>query len=397
MWWFTSPKIIYGEDALDKLEDLDGERAFVVSDETMQTLGYLERVTGHLERAGMETAAFTAIEPDPSLASIEAGAAACCEFEPDVIVGLGGGSAMDAGKAIWIRYERPDLPLEYVNPFDRLGLREKARFVTIPTTAGTGAEVTWATVVTDREEQRKFAPASRELVADVAIVDPSVTTALPPKLTAGTGVDALTHAVEAYTSTWKNEFSDALARYCVPLIFRYLPRAVADGTDEVARTKMHIAATMGGLAFGNAQVGIAHSLGHALGVMLHIHHGLAVGMALPYVIEFNREVDGERYGKLVSELRLVLGDDAPASLTTTEKEAGATQLSAAVRELLSIVELPTSLKALGIAKDDLDANLDALVTHAANDNCTVTASRAPTNEELAKLLRAMYDGKRVDF
>jgi Alcohol dehydrogenase, class IV len=213
MWYFVSPQIVFGEGALDALDELEGRRALIVTDATLVQLGIVEKVLVHLKNAGLEVRVFDEVEPDPSVATVLRGAEVARAFEPDWIIGLGGGSPMDAAKAIWILYERPDLHPAEINPFVRLGLRQKARLITIPTTSGTGAEITWAIVLTDTEEQRKMGLGNRENVADMAIVDPALTVGMPPRLTADTGMDALTHAVEGYTCTWHNDISDGL---CIP-------------------------------------------------------------------------------------------------------------------------------------------------------------------------------------
>ncbi|MCK4451800.1 MAG: iron-containing alcohol dehydrogenase, partial [Anaerolineae bacterium] len=199
MWFFASPEIVFGEDALGYLDEIEGVRALIVTDENMVRLGFVDRVIGHLEKAGIETRVFAEVEPDPSLETVKQGAQVALAYEPDWIVGLGGGSAMDAAKAVWVLYERPDLEPDAISPAEMLGLRKKARLIAIPTTSGTGAEVTWAVVLTDTKERRKLGLGSRENVADIAIVDPVFVAELPPQITADTGMDALTHAIEGYT------------------------------------------------------------------------------------------------------------------------------------------------------------------------------------------------------
>ena len=196
MWYFVSPEIVFGEGALDALDELKGQRALIVTDTTLVQLGLVDKVKVHLDKAGIEAHVFDAVEPDPSVQTVHQGVDMAREVEPDWIIGLGGGSPMDAAKAIWVLYERPDLDPAEINPFITLGLRQKARLITIPTTSGTGAEVTWGIVLTDTEEQRKMGLGSRENVADIAIVDPAMVVDMPPQLTADTGLDSLTPAVE---------------------------------------------------------------------------------------------------------------------------------------------------------------------------------------------------------
>ena len=210
MWYFRSPEIVFGPGALDHLAYLKGNRGLIVTDETMVRLGFVETVKAKLAEAGVDCDVFDQVEPEPSLQTVQRGAAVMLEREPDWIVGLGGGSPLDAAKAMWILYERPDMTPEEINPFDDLGLRRKARMVAIPTTSGTGSETTWAVVLTDTQEQRKISTGAPECTPDLAIVDPVFAAHMPPRLTADTGLDALTHAIEGYTSSWHNEFTDGL-------------------------------------------------------------------------------------------------------------------------------------------------------------------------------------------
>jgi len=333
MWYFVSPQIVFGEGALEALGELGGRRALIVTDTTLVRLGVAERVRKLLERAGLEVQLFDQVEPDPSLQTVRRGAQMAQEYGPDWIVGLGGGSALDAAKAIWILYERPDLEPAAINPFIRLGLRQKARLVTIPTTSGTGAEVTWAIVLTDADEQRKLGLGNRENVADLAIVDPSLTLEMPPALTADTGMDALTHAIEGYTCAWHTDLTDGLCLNALRLIFTYLPRAVSDGTDLEAREHMHNAATCAGLGFGNAMASLAHAMGHALGALFHVPHGRAVGIFLPYTIEFAARTSPDRFAELAAFLGC-----SPAG-----GEEGARALAGAVRDLGRRIAFPQSL------------------------------------------------------
>jgi len=386
MWYFVSPEVVYGEDALSRLDELTGRRAFIVTDQNMVRLGFVKMVQERLARAGLESAVFADVEPDPSIETVKRGAEALRAYEPDWVIGLGGGSAMDAAKAMWVLYERPDVEPAEINPFVPLGLRAKARLITIPTTAGTGSEATWAIVLTDAAERRKLGLGSRETRADIAIVDPLFTRHLPPQLTADTGMDALTHAVEGYTSAWHNDFSDGLCLKALQLVFDYLPRAYSEGDPE-AREKMAIAATLAGLGFGNSMAALAHSMGHSLGAVFHIPHGRAVGLFLPYTIEFAVRGGGTRYADLARFIGL------PAS---TEEE-GAASLAEAVRDLARRIDQPLSLRELDIAPAEFEAQLDKLVENAEADAQTVTSPRIPSSEEFERLFRYAFEGKGVDF
>jgi alcohol dehydrogenase class IV len=387
MWYFASPKVVFGEGALAHLEQIEGRRAFIVSDENLVALGFVRIAQNHLTKAGMESVHFCEVEPDPSLETVVRGAQAMAEYRPDWIVGLGGGSSMDAAKAMWVLYERPDLKPEAINPIETLGLRQKARLIAIPTTAGTGAEVTWMIVLTDTQEERKLGLGSRENLADIAIVDPSLSKDMPPRLTSDTGLDALTHALEGYVSTWGNDFSDGLCLKAADLIFRYLPRAYEDGSDEEAREKMANAATLAGLGFGNSMAGLAHSMGHALGGVFHTPHGRAVGLFLPYTIEYAACENPARYAEIARHLGL------PAR---TEAE-GARNLVLAVRGLLERLDQPRSLKDIGIGSEALQERMEKLVENAENEATTVVHPRIPSAEELESLFTYACEGREIDF
>lgn len=387
MWYFVSPQIAFGEGALDALDELVGRRALVVTDATLVQLGLVDRVTARLARAGLEAQVFAEVEPDPSVETVRRGAALAAEYGPDWVVGLGGGSAMDAAKAIWILYERPDLHPGEINPMVAPGLRKKARLITIPTTSGTGAEVTWGIVLTDTAERRKMGLGHRENVADLAIVDPALVMGLPPRLTADTGLDALAHAVEGYTCAWHTDLTDGLCLQAARLIFRYLARAVADGADAEARERLHNAATCAGLGFGNAMASVAHALGHALGAVFHVPHGRAVGLFLPYTVEFAAREAPERF----AELESLLG------CRPAEGEAGARALAARIRELSRCLGNPLSVAEVGIERAAYEAQIDKLVDDAFNDTQMVSAVRAPSYEELQQLFLYAYDGREVDF
>lgn len=388
MWYFVSPYIVFGEGALDALPELvEGRRALLITDATLVNLGIAGQIQRRLEDIGFQVALFDKVEPDPSLQTVRLGAAKAAEFSPDWIVGLGGGSSMDAAKAIWILYERPDLDPAEINPFVTLGLRQKARLLTIPTTSGTGAEVTWAIVLTDSDAGRKLGLGNRENVADVAIVDPTLAAGMPPTLTADTGLDALTHAIEGYTCTWANDLSDGACLHATKLIFKFLPQAVADGNNMEARERMHNAATLAGLGFGNALASMAHAMGHTLGALFHVPHGRAVGIFLPYTIEYIARENPERFADLATYAGLGSGD--PRAL--------ACALATAVRDLCRTCGLPTRVAELGISQASYEARLDILVENAFNDGSMIPVARNPTAGELRRLFICAYEGTEVDF
>jgi alcohol dehydrogenase class IV len=387
MWYFDSPKIVFGEGALVHLQEIEGHRAFIVSDENLVELGFVQTARDHLTKAGLESGVFSEVEPDPSLETVVRGAQAMADYEPDWVVGLGGGSCMDAAKAMWVLYERPDMKPEGINPIEELGLRQKAHLIAIPTTAGTGAEVTWMMVLTDTKEDRKLGLGSRENMADVAIVDPVLSKGMPPRLTADTGLDALTHAVEGYASTWGNDFSDGLCLKAADMVFRYLPRAYEDGSDEEARERMANAATLAGLGFGNSMAALAHSMGHALGGVFHTPHGRAVGLFLPYTIEYAASENPSRYAEMARYL----------GLPTPSEAEGASSLVCSIRRLLERVGQPTSLREVEIDRDGLEERMEKLIENSENEATTVVHPRIPSAEELERLFVYAYEGREIDF
>ncbi len=387
MWFFDSPLIVFGEGALSYLAQIRGTRAYIITDAQMVQFGFVDWVKAQLAEANIETRVFAEVEPEPSLDTIRRGAALVREFEPDWIVGLGGGSPMDAAKAIWVLYERPEVSPDGIAPIEYFGLGKKAHLITISTTSGTGSEVTWALVLSDPKEKRKLGLGSRETLATIAIVDPQFAMNMPPRLTADTGLDALTHAVEGYSANWHNDFADAMCLKAVELIFRYLPLAYADGSDAEAREKMHNAAAIAGLGFINSLTGLAHAIGHAFGGVFHIPHGRAVSLFLPYTMEFAVNGGMHRYADLARFIGIEFRD----------AEAGARQFIQAVRDLESRLESNTNIASLGVARADYVAALETMMDHAENDSSIVASPRQPDRAELEKIFWYAYEGKPVDF
>lgn len=391
MWWFMSPKIAFGEDALEILKEVKGKRGFIVTDKVIRCLGFADIVLSYLKEAGFEVEIFDGVEPEPSVENVLGGAEPMRKFAPDLIVGLGGGSCIDAAKAMWVLYERPDLKelieIGGLTPLAELGLRKKARLIAIPTTSGTGSDATWATVITDKKTAYKMEMASRELLPDISILDPKLVMGMPKQLTADTGLDVLAHAIEGYVSQWRNDFSDAMAMGAIKLVFRFLPRAYEDGNDAEAREKMHFAATMAGLAFGNSQVGIAHSMGHSLGAVFHIPHGRTVGFFLPYVIEYSSKVSGARYAEIAKAI----------DIEAESEEEAVEKLVSSIRDLMKRMGIPLSVKEMGISWEDYERRLEELVAKASRSACTFVNPRVPNEEDLRKLFICAFEGKKVDF
>jgi alcohol dehydrogenase class IV len=384
MWQFSAPDIIFGEDALSQLAELESQRPFIVTDANMVKLGFTEQAQ---TAVGQECAIFAEVEPDPSIQTVQKCVVAMRDYEPDLVIALGGGSCLDAGKTAWFLYERPDLDLSEINPFERFEMPGKARLVAIPTTSGTGADATLGVVLTDSEAARKLVVYARELQPSLTILDPSLTVGLPPQITADTGMDVLSHALEAFVSPWHNDFADALALQAVKLVFAHLPQVYRDGRDLNARDHMHNAATLGGMAISNASVGLAHALAHAVGALFRKPHGRVVGLFLPYTIEYAANGGGGRYVEIARALNLPADDET----------AGATSLAAALRQLAAEINQPLTLAALEISATAFAEALPQLIAHASEDTSLMTAPRIPDEVEMGQLFEYAFDGRAIDF
>ncbi len=390
VWWFFTPNITFGEDALSELETLKGKKAFIVTDKIINSLGLAEKVCRILTERQWEAAIWDGVEPDPKVSTVKSAAEAIKRFGADWIIAVGGGSVMDTAKAAWVLYEKPGIELHALTPFDELGLRTKAKLVCIPTTTGTGSEATKAIVIRDDETGRKFATINPELTPDIAILDPEFVVGLPKELTAYTGMDALTHAVEGYISVWKNDFSDGCSLQAVKMVFEWLPKSVDNLADLESREKMLVAACLAGMSFGNSQAALAHSLGHSMGSVLRTHHGMSVGMALPYTIEFNC-IDNEDAAKYYSELARIIGVSGKNDKDTSMKFA------AAIRELMAKIGSPQSFKEAGVKKKDFTAGLENMVEFAMMDTSLTMNPRNTDSDEIRKIYQYMFDGKIIDF
>lgn len=385
---FTLPRDIYfGQGSLEVLKTLKGKKAVVVTGgNSMRRFGFLDKTISYLEEAGMEVKLIEGVEPDPSVETVMNGAAVMREFEPDWIVSIGGGSPIDAAKAMWIFYEYPDFTFEQaVVPFGIPELRQKARFVAIPSTSGTATEVTAFSVITDYKAQIKYPLADFNLTPDVAIVDPSLAETMPATLTAHTGMDALTHAIEAYVASLKSAFSDPLAMQAIAMIKDNLLKSFYG--DKKAREEMHIAQCLAGMAFTNALLGITHSMAHKTGAVFHIPHGCANAIYLPYVIDFNKKACGERYAQVAKNLGLSgnTEDELIDSLTNM------------IKEMNKEMGIPQTLKEYGVSEEDFYANVDRISENAVLDACTGSNPRPITVEEMKKLYTCTFTGEKVSF
>ncbi len=388
---FTLPRDLYhGKGALEALKTLDGKRAIVVvGGGSMKRFGFLDQVTAYLKEAGMEVELFEGVEPDPSVDTVMRGAEAMRKFQPDWIVSIGGGSPIDAAKAMWAFYEYPDVTFEQlITPFSFPKLRTKARFCAIPSTSGTATEVTAFSVITDYTKGVKYPLADFNITPDVAIVDPALAETMPKKLTAHTGMDAMTHAIEAYVSTLHCDYTDPLALHAIKMISEELVKSY--NGDMEARDRMHNAQCLAGMAFTNALLGIVHSMAHKTGAAYtggHIVHGCANAMYLPKVIAFNaKEPEAEkRYGEIAASLGL---------------EPTSKALIAHINEMNRALDIPSCIKDYegGIIdeKEFMD-KLPQVAELAVGDACTGSNPRQINPEQMAKLLKACFYDEEVDF
>jgi len=388
MWYFIAPQVVFGQDALSYLAELKGKLAFIVTDKNISSLGLVDKVKEQLSQAGIQATIFDEVEPDPSLQTVERGVAMMNQHGPDLVVAVGGGSVMDVAKAMRVQYERPDIRPEEINPFvSDLGLGTRCELICIATTSGTGAEATFAIVLTDTTDQRKLSLINREIIPDIAIVDPEMARTMPPQITADTGMDVLTHAIEGFTCGWKNDFTDGLCIKAMQLVFQYLPRAVKNGADMEAREKMHNAACIAGIGFINALSSMAHAAGHSLGALFHIPHGRAVGLFLPYTIEFIGQARRELWAEIAYAIRLQV----------PERRRAAAVLAQAIRELAREINQPLSIKETGIPLDAFSKVMEKLVDNVMADGSLIVSARIPSVAETERFFGYVYEGQTIDF
>ena len=415
MLWFRVPEKVYFKYgclpfALEELHEMGKKKAFIVTDKFLFNFGYTKKITDVLEKNGIQYKVFCDVEPDPTLACAEAGAKEMADFEPDVIIALGGGSAMDAAKIMWVMYEHPevrfeDLAMRFMDIRKRIykfpHMGDKAMMVSVATSAGTGSEVTPFAVITDQNTGIKYPLADYELTPDMAIVDPELMMTSPKGLTACAGIDVLVHAMEAYVSIMASEFTNGLAMEAIKLVFEYLPLAYSEGATNVeAREMMANASCMAGMAFSNAFLGVCHSMAHKLGAFHHLPHGMANSLVLTEVVKFNScnaptkqaafaqykyPNAGSRYAKIADALNL-------GGNTEEEKVE---LLIKAIEELQAKVEMPKSIKAAGVDEEKFYANLDEMVEQAFDDQCTGANPRYPLMSEIKEMYINAFNGKEV--
>ncbi len=411
MQWFKIPPKIYFEEGsiqyLQKMRDIS--RAFIVTDPTMVSLGYVDKVLYYLRKRNVycHSEIYSDVEPDPDVETIMRGVDAMRAFQPDVIIALGGGSAIDAAKGMWLFYEHPEttfdgLKLKFMDirkrsySFPKLGA--KAKFVAVPTTSGTGSEVTAFSVITDRKNGNvKYPLADYSLTPDVAIIDPQFVRTLPKAVVADTGMDVLTHALEAYVSVMASDYTDGLAMQAIYLVTKYLPRSYNNPDDFEAKEKMHNASCIAGMAFTNAFLGLNHSMAHKLGGEYHIPHGRANAILLPYIIEYNASQPSKyaifpKYEKFVADKKYAkvarfLGKEGKTI------EEGVANLAQIIRNMLKELNLPTSIKDCGIDEKTFMDNLSTLADNAHADQCTTANPRYPLVAEIEEIYKKAYYGK----
>ena len=400
---FTLPRDLYhGTGSLETLKTLTGKKAIVVvGGGSMKRFGFLDKAVAYLKEAGMEVELFEGVEPDPSVETVMKGAEAMRKFQPDWIVAMGGGSPIDAAKAMWVFYEYPDTTFEeIITPFSFPTLRTKAKFCAIPSTSGTATEVTAFSVITDYHKGIKYPLADFNITPDVAIVDPELAETMPKKLVAHTGMDAMTHAIEAYVSTLHCNYTDPLALHAIKMIHNNLKKSY-DG-DMEARAAMHDAQCLAGMAFSNALLGIVHSMAHKTGAAYtgdHIIHGCANAMYLPKVIKYSskNEEAANRYAEIASFIGL--------SGATTEEKVDS--LIAELRSMNDQLDIPQGIKNYGksgvkadtsiIDEKEFLEKLPEVAKNAIADACTGSNPRQPSQEEMEKLLKACYYDTEIDF
>lgn len=400
---FTLPRDLYhGKGSLEALKDFQGKKAIIcVGGGSMKRNGFLDKAVSYLKEAGMEVTLFEGIEPDPSVETVMRGAEVMAEFQPDWIVAMGGGSPIDAAKAMWIKYEYPETTFEDMcKVFGLPKLRTKAHFCAIPSTSGTATEVTAFSIITDYEKGIKYPIADFEITPDVAIVDPDLAETMPAKLAAHTGMDAITHAIEAYVSTANCNYTDPLALHAIKMIKANLVNSF--GGDMSARAPMHDAQCLAGMAFSNALLGIVHSMAHKTGAAFsggHIIHGAANAMYLPKVIRFNSKdaTAKKRYAEIADFIQL-------GGSTEDEK---VDLLIKFLRQMNDDLKIPQSIKNYGeggviadeamVPEAEFLEKLPSIAANALLDACTGSNPRQPSQEEMEKLLKCCYYDTEVDF
>ena len=369
MWFFRSPNIVFGEDTLSFLNGISQRRILIVTDRNIHDAGLSRLVEKQLPE-GSESMVINDIPEEPTLSDIRERLPRINEYAPDLIIGLGGGSSMDAAKALFALYERPDLDVFDITPLVNLNLRKKANLFLVPTTSGTGSECTWAAVLSDENHERKNELASPEIIADYALLDPALVRTMPKGITRNTAVDAITHAIEGRTSQWNNVYSDIFADKAIELITHNLPTVLKNPDVQKARESVHIGASMAGISFSNSQIGLAHAMGHSLGAHFRIPHGMSVGLYLPGIIEFNEPQSLQQYEIMNSKF---------------PEEFRGEKLADTVRNFFRAIGQPLSVAECTLNVKEYEDRLPSLVELAEESTGVVTNSREAGSKDIEKL------------
>ncbi|MBQ8080096.1 MAG: bifunctional acetaldehyde-CoA/alcohol dehydrogenase, partial [Oscillospiraceae bacterium] len=414
MLWFRTPEKVYFKKgclpvALDELKTVMGKkRAFLVTDEVLYKNGFTKVITDKLDEMGIAYTVFADVQPDPTLRSAQLGAEAMRKFEPDCIIALGGGSAMDAGKIMWVLYEHPDadfmdMAMRFIDirkrvyTFPHMG--DKAYFIAIPTSSGTGSEVTPFAVITDQETGAKYPLADYELLPDMAIIDTDLMMSAPKGLTSASGIDAMTHALEAYASVMATDYTDGLAIRAMQLIFKYLPTAYADGTNIEAREKMATASTMAGMAFANAFLGVCHSMAHKLGAYHHLPHGVANALLITDVMRYNAAEKPRKMGtfsqyQFPHALDRYVECAEACGVTGDTKEEIFEKFIAKLEALKETIGIKKTIRDYGVDEKDFLNRLDQMSEDAFDDQCTGANPRYPLISEIKEMYLKAYYGEQ---
>lgn len=364
-------KIYFGQGSLDRLMEIGNKKVFIVTDPFMVKSGMIENITKKL--TGAEITIFSEIVPDPPIELIVEGIGELQKAKPDVLIALGGGSSIDAAKAIM------DFAKKVTNV-------ESMEFIAIPTTSGTGSEVTSFAVITDKAKGTKYPLVSEDLLPDVAILDPELVKSVPPSITADTGMDVITHALEAYVSTNATDFSDALAEKALDLAFNYLLKAYKDGGDMEAREKMHNASCLAGIAFDSVSLGLNHGIAHILGGKFHVPHGRTNAILLPHIVEYNADIEGYGNNKFSTAAIKYANISRLLGLSFSNTRMGVKNLINEIKKLQKEMKMPTNLKACGVSIDDIEKNKEEIAKLALLDACTATNPKAPTQLDVMEII-----------
>ena len=386
---FTIPRdLYYGDNAMEELKNLKGHKKAIIvtGGSSMKRGGFLDKCEKILKETGLEIKIFDGVEPDPSIETVYKGAEAMREFQPDVIVALGGGSALDAAKAMWVFYEYPEKKFDDIKtPFTMPKLRQKAIFAAIPSTSGTASEVTAFSVITDYSTNIKYPLADFEITPDIDILDYSIPMTMPETVSADTGMDALTHSIEAYVAGLRTDITDALAMKAIDMIVHNIEKAVKG--DKEGRAKLHVAQCLAGMAFSNALLGIVHSLAHKTGAEFHITHGRCNAILLPFVIQYNSKVCADRFADIARMLKLSGNTDAELTAALVNK----------VKELNTKLGIKQTYKDNGVTEDHFKQKADDIAKNAVADPCTGSNPRETDVANMKKVLEAAYYGNDVNF